>query len=252
MSAMGDAPVLRLQEVTVAFGGLKAVEEMSMAVPRGQRWAVIGPNGAGKTTLFRAISGEITPTSGRIEFLGRDVTGSPPYGMAHRGLGRTYQVTNLFPGLTVRDNVAIAAQGRRPQRFKFWWPAQLGGAVDRAVDDALSQVGLGRHRHRRVDELSHGEQRQLELALALATTPQLLLLDEPAAGLSTSERRTMREVVENLPQDLTLLLIEHDMDLALELVQHVVVLHLGSLLREGTPDEIRADDRVQAVYLGSD
>lgn len=249
MTDNGNA--LRLEQVTVIFGGLRAVDEVSMMVHRGQRWAIIGPNGAGKTTLFRAISGEVSPTSGHVELLGEDVTGKAPYRLAHRGLGRTYQVTNLFSGLTVQENVAIAAQGNSRSRFRSWWPARLGGELGRRVERALEQVGLTGLETRTVDELSHGEQRQLELAVALASEPDVLLLDEPAAGLSASERQTMRQLIDGLSRELTILLIEHDMNLALELVEQVMCLHNGKVIAEGTPDEIRDNEEVQAVYLGS-
>lgn len=241
---------LELRNLCVTFGGLRAVDRVSMTVPRGQRVAVIGPNGAGKTTLFRAVSGEVKPTSGRIVLHGKDVTADPPHRMAHRGLGRTYQVTNLFPGLTVRENVAIAALGRSRVRFRSWWPIRYDGALGERVDRALTQVGLSTLHSRTVDELSHGEQRQLELALPLASDPQVLLLDEPGAGLSASERHTMKQLIDSLPSGLTVLLIEHDMDLALQLVSWVLCLHNGAVIAEGSPEEIRSNDRVQSVYLG--
>ncbi|MGH3501071.1 MAG: ABC transporter ATP-binding protein [Nocardioidaceae bacterium] len=248
MANNGDG-VLRLENVSVRFGGILAVDQVSMTVRRGDRWAVIGPNGAGKTTLFRAVSGEVYPTRGRVRLHDVDVTHAPPYRRARRGLGRTYQVTNLFPSLSVEENVLIAAQGCSRTRFRCWWPTRRGGELGDRVGTALDQVDLSHRRGDQVRELSHGEQRQVEVALALAGRPSVLLLDEPAAGLSASERVAMRHLVESLPDDLTVILIEHDMQLALDLVERVVCLDNGSPIAEGTPEEIRADQRVQAVYL---
>ena len=245
-------PVLVVDDLTVRFGGVVAVNGVSLQVERGARWAVIGPNGAGKTTLFKTISGEVRPTEGRVHLFGRDVSRVPPYRKAHQGLGRTYQVTELFRELTVEDNLAIAAQARSPSRFACWRPLLLRGWIEERIGSVLAQLGLERQRHTIVDEMSHGEQRQLEIAVALATRPEVLLLDEPAAGLSAAERRTMRELIQGLSRDLTIVLIEHDMDIALDLAEHVLVLDNGSTIAEGTPDEIRADERVQAVYLKSD
>ncbi len=249
--ANGDMALV-LDEVTVQFGGVRAVDRVSMAVHRGERWAVIGPNGAGKTTLFRTIAGEVRPTAGRVEMLGRDVTHRPSYRRAHLGLGRTYQVTNLFPSLTVEENVAIAALGTTRRRFRSWWPLRTAADVGDRVEAALVQVELADRRQRVVSELSHGEQRQLELAVGLAGQPKILLLDEPAAGLSASERVLMRSLIEGLPDNLTLVLIEHDMGLALELVQQVMCLDNGGVIAAGTPEEIRGNENVQAVYLRAD
>jgi branched-chain amino acid transport system ATP-binding protein len=213
---------------------------------------VIGPNGAGKTTLFRSVAGEVRPTAGTIRLFGEDITRKPVHQRAHRGIGRTYQVTNLFPALTVEENVMVAAQGLNRSRFRCWSPVRLSGWFGERVESALEQVQLTARRSRKVDELSHGEQRQLELAMGLASSPRLLLLDEPAAGLSASERLVMRRLIDHLPEDLTLVLIEHDMNLALELVEWVLVLDNGHAIAAGTPDEIRANQQVQDVYLKSD
>jgi len=243
---------LSLDKVTVRFGGITAVNGISLQVSAGERWAVIGPNGAGKTTLFRTISGEQRVTEGQVRMFGDDVTSHAPNRRAHAGLGRTYQVTNVFLGLTVRQNVAIAVQARRRGRLRFWWPMKMTGEIGDIVEDTLARVGLLVQSDRRVNELSHGEQRQLELALALAGKPRLLLLDEPAAGLSASERVLMRGLIEQLSRDLTLVLIEHDMALALDLVDMVMCMDNGTMIATGTPDEIRANEQVQSVYLRSD
>jgi branched-chain amino acid transport system ATP-binding protein len=251
-AARDGAPALRLDAVTMRFGGLVAVSYVSMRVERGERWAVIGPNGAGKTTLFKTISGELEPTSGTIELFGEDVTRTRADRRAHRGIGRTYQVTELFMGLTVQENVLLAAQGLSRVRFRSWWPVRLRGELAERVDSALEQLRLTKVRARLVSELSHGEQRQLELAVALAGQPSVLLLDEPAAGLSASERMLMRMLIDGLPKDLTIVLIEHDMSLALELAERVLALDNGKPIAEGTPAEIRDNEQVQAVYLRSD
>jgi branched-chain amino acid transport system ATP-binding protein len=252
VTATDSAPALRLDDVTIHFGGITAVDGVSISVGRGDRWGVIGPNGAGKTTLFRIVSGELLPSSGKVELFGRDVTRAPPYRRAHRGIGRTYQVSNLFLGLTVEENVTVAAQGLTRSRWRSWWPVQLKGALGERVDKALEQVDLADRRHRVVSELSHGEQRQLELAMGLAGEPKVLLLDEPAAGLSASERVLMRTLITALPPELSVVLIEHDMGLVLDLVGSVLVLDNGRPIATGTPDEIRANEQVQAVYLKAD
>jgi len=236
----------------VRFGGVFAVDGVSLLVEEGSRWAVIGPNGAGKTTLFRAISGEVRPIEGRVHLFGRDTTRSQPYTRAQRGLARTYQVTNLFQALTVEENLAIAAQGRTMSRFVSWRPLRMRGWIEERISGVLDAIGLVGRRHDLVSELSHGEQRQLEIGVALATDPRLILLDEPAAGLSAMERQMMAALIGSLSGDLSIVLIEHDMDIALELVQQVLVLDNGHPIAQGDPVSIRADQRVQDVYLKSD
>ena len=228
---------------------MTAVDGVSLRVEEGERWAVIGPNGAGKTTLFQTISGEVPPTGGHVELFGNDMTRAAPYRKAQRGVGRTYQVTELFMDLTVEDNLIIAAQAVTTARFCFWTPVRIAGKLDDTVTSVLEAVGLTGERHARVSEMSHGEQRQLEIAMALASNPKLLLLDEPAAGLSAAERKMMKRLINRLPRDLSIVLIEHDMDIALDLVDRVLVLDNGAQIAEGDPDEIRNDQRVQDVYL---
>jgi len=242
---------LVLDDVGKRFGALVAVSGISMEVEQGARWAVIGPNGAGKTTLFRLISGEHGLTTGRVSLFGRDVSRVAEHRRTRMGLCRTFQITNLFTDLTVEDNVRVAAQAHSPQRIAFWRTARLRGELADRADHALEVIGLSDKRRRKVNELGHGEQRQLEIAVALAQDPKILLLDEPAAGLSASERVIMRDLVESLPRDLSILLIEHDMALALGLVDHVLCMDNGTPIASGTPDEIRADERVQSVYLRS-
>jgi branched-chain amino acid transport system ATP-binding protein len=242
--------VLELDGVTRRYGGVCAVDDISLAVRGGSRHAVIGPNGAGKTTLFKLISRLEPVSAGRITLFGTDITRMAAHRVARLGLGRTYQVTQVFPQLTVIENLLIAVQGKAGGRFGVLRSAMGRRAlVDRAYE-ALERVGLDGLGDALASELGHGEQRQLELGLALAGDPQVLLLDEPAAGLSGADRGMIRSLVGGLPADITVLLIEHDMELALGLADRVTCLHNGAKVREGTPEEIKSDQRVQDVYLG--
>ena len=243
--------MLRLDGVRVAFGALRAVDGVTLDVPRGERRAIIGPNGAGKTTLFNAIAGEQRVSSGSVFLEGRDVTRLGTQRRANRGIGRTFQITTLFAGLTVAQNLGLAVRGGSRRKLSLFGRGALDADEARVVEERLAASGLAPRRDVPVRELSHGEQRQLELQMALAANPRLLLLDEPAAGLSPAERVTMASIIRALPRDLTLVLIEHDMDLALGLVDRVTCLHNGQVLVEGDPAAIRADARVQEVYLGS-
>ena len=240
---------LRVSGLTKQFGGLAAVDRLDFDVVAGERRGVIGPNGAGKTTLFGLISGELRATTGSVLLLGSDVTGWSPHRRARHGLGRTYQITNLFQRLTVRENVMLAAMPQANVAVGFRRSA-IGGKMADVVDSALGRVGLAPVAERAISSLSHGEQRQVEVAMALAGQPKVLLFDEPGAGLSAAERAIMAEIIAGLPRDLTICLIEHDMDLALGLVDTVTCLHVGAEVVTGTPDEIRADSDVQAIYLG--
>jgi len=243
-------PVLRLEGVSRRFGGLVAVDGVSLTLGPRRRLAVIGPNGAGKTTLFRLIAGDVPPSQGRVFLFGREVTRLPAHRRARLGLSRTFQVSNLFAGLSVLDNVRLAAQAGQPGRWRRLGPVRPGDRVGLAAMQALERAGIAARAGDRVAELSHGEQRQLEVALALATSPKLLLLDEPAAGLSGGERSRLRELLGSLPDSLPLLLIEHDMTLALSLADEVLCLHNGRPIALGPPDRVRGDPTVQAVYLG--
>jgi branched-chain amino acid transport system ATP-binding protein len=243
-------PVLALEAVSRRFGGLVAVDGVSLTLGPRRRLAVIGPNGAGKTTLFRLIAGDVPPSQGRVFLFGREVTRLPAHRRARLGLSRTFQVSNLFAGLSVLDNVRLAAQAGEPGRWRRLGPVRAGDRVGLAAMEALERAGIAARAGDRVAELSHGEQRQLEVALALATRPRLLLLDEPAAGLSAGERSRLRELLGSLPDSLPLLLIEHDMTLALSLVDEVLCLHNGRPIALGPPDRVRGDPTVQAVYLG--
>ena len=241
---------LSLDGISKRFGGLTAVNGVSLSLPVGGRLALIGPNGAGKTTLFRVIAGELKPTSGTITLFDEDVTNASERSRALRGVSRTFQVSNLFPRLSVRHNVRLAAQVATPTSRRFWQKLRPDDEFGERTQDVLARVGLEHRADEAVSALSHGEKRQLEIAMALVVGPRLILLDEPAAGLSATERVVLRGLLERLPSDMTFLLIEHDMTLALELVDRVLCLDNGVPLAYGTPEEIRANPAVQAVYLG--
>ena len=246
-----SGPLLQLDGVCVTFGALRAVDGVTLSVAAGERRAIIGPNGAGKTTLFNAIAGEVPASAGSIRYSGRDITRLRAHQRAQLGMARTFQITNLFPGLTVAENLRLAARGLSSRKFSLFGSDRAGPSEAAAIDQALASSRLDAKRDVITRQLSYGEQRQLELAMALVTSPKLLLLDEPAAGLSPAERVTTAEVIRALPRDLTLILIEHDMDLALGLVDFVTCLHFGQVLVEASPDAIREDARVQEVYLGT-
>jgi len=244
-------PVLRLEGVSRRFGGLLAVDGVSLTLGPRRRLAVIGPNGAGKTTLFRLIAGDVPPSQGRIFLFGREVTRLPAHRRARLGLSRTFQVTNLFAGLSVLDNVRLAAQAGQPGRWRRLGPVRPGDQVGLAAMEALERAGIAARAGDRVAELSHGEQRQLEVGMARAADPQLMMLDEPAAGLSRAERVKLTELLLALDPKITLILIEHDMDVALRVAEWVTMMHDGSVIVEGTPAEIRANQVVHDLYLGS-
>ncbi len=247
---MPARPLLQLQSVSIHFGALKAVDGVTLQLAAGERVAILGPNGAGKTTLFNAITGMTPATGGKVLFDGDDITRATPDRRAQRGIARTFQITNLFFGLSIEDNLLLATRGLSRSRFAFWRRGDAQGDERGIVDSALARCHLEGKRHLLVKEISHGEQRQLELAMSLTSSPRLLLLDEPAAGLSPAERVVMAEVIRGLPATLSLVLIEHDIDLALGLVDRVVCMVQGAVLVEGKPDEIRGNAQVQEIYLG--
>ncbi|MBI4254746.1 MAG: ABC transporter ATP-binding protein [Candidatus Rokubacteria bacterium] len=248
---MSDPYALELTGVSKIFGGLHAVDGVELAVRPGERRALIGPNGAGKTTLFNLISGALPPTSGSIALFGRDVTRMAQHRRATLGLARTFQISNLFPTLTVLENCLLAVQALTPARLAMH--RRLAGytALHERARAALAAVGLSDRADAVCKNLSHGEHRQLEIALALAGRPRVLLLDEPTAGLSPAESRLMAELLAKLDPAMTVLIIEHDMDIALELAQRVTVLHYGKVIADGTRDAIRVDPLVREIYLGA-
>jgi branched-chain amino acid transport system ATP-binding protein len=243
--------VLVLENVVKNFGGLRAIDDVSIQVKPGERRAIIGPNGAGKTTLFNLITGELPVTSGHIYLAGRNITSMAAHRRIGVGLGRTYQITNIFPGLTVEENVQLAAQGLSPTKFSLHRPVPKDGQIHDKVLKALDDLKLTQVKEVVVSELSYGEQRQLEIALALVGDPKVLLLDEPGAGLAAAERAEIAALIRSLPAELTVVLIEHDMDLALGLVDWVTCLHYGAVIAEDAPERIRENAEVREIYLGA-
>jgi branched-chain amino acid transport system ATP-binding protein len=250
MAADPGGSLLSLDRVTRRYGGVCAVDEVSLEVAPGERHVVIGPNGAGKTTLFKLISGLEPLSAGRIELFGSDISRLSAHKVARLGLARTYQITQIFPQLRVIENVMLAVLGSRPSKFRMLKPAMGDAEAVRKAEETLDRVGLGGLGDSLAAELGHGQQRQLEVGLALAGEPKLLLLDEPAAGLSGTDRGAIRDLVAGLPEEITVLLIEHDMELALGLADRVTCLHNGATVAEGTPDEIKSNQNVQDIYLG--
>jgi branched-chain amino acid transport system ATP-binding protein len=235
-----------------AFGGLRALDDVSFEVAEGERLVILGPNGAGKTTLFNLVTGLLTPTAGRITLLGRDVTRLATHRRARLGLGRTFQVTTLFPRLTVLESVLLAVQGADGARFTLHRPLSRFPRLFARAERLLGEWSLAGRGDVPTRELSYGEQRQLELLLAMATGPRVLLLDEPTAGLSPAETASVADMIRRLPREVTILLIEHDMDVALELAERLIVLHYGRVVAAGPRDEIKQDPRVAEIYLGVD
>ncbi|UCE32964.1 MAG: ABC transporter ATP-binding protein [Burkholderiales bacterium] len=240
---------LELEAVSRHFGALVALADINLTVRAGERRAVLGSNGAGKTTLFNAITGDFPTTTGRVRLFGEDVTDLPSHERIRRGLRRTYQISLLFGGLSVIDNVFLACRGVGRGRFSLRRPRHDDTALESA-STLLSAVHLDEVRDTMVSELSHGQQRQLEIALALAGAPRLVLLDEPAAGLSPTERSDLVAILQALPEHISFIIIEHDMDVALRVAQSVTMMHNGRIFKEGTPEEIENDTEVQELYLG--
>ena len=245
-------PILQTRGLGRAFGALHAVADLNLDVPAGELRAVIGPNGAGKTTLFHLISGLLPPTSGRVLFRGDDVTGLPAPARCRRGISRTFQITSIFPELTVLENVRIAVQLKSGGNFRLLGGRTLLDETERRARASLGFLGLLDRAAAPAATLPHGDQRLLEIAMALAQEPELLLLDEPTQGLSPEDTAATVAVIRQIARDrrLTIILVEHDMDVVFDLADRISVLHFGRLIAEGTPDEIRANAEVQAAYLG--
>jgi branched-chain amino acid transport system ATP-binding protein len=244
--------LLSVDRVSRRFGSLVAVNDVSMSVEPGELRAVIGPNGAGKTTFFNMISGFLTPTSGRILFKGEDVTNVLPARRVWRGIARTFQITEVFPELTVRENLQIAVEAAAGYRLRPWISRAAEAVVGTRVTDLCDRGGLADQEDRLVGELSHGDQRATEIMMALALNPRLLLLDEPTAGMGDQETYNITRLIRQLHQDqkLSIVLIEHDMRVVFHLADRIMVLAEGAMLAEGTPQEIAANEAVQAAYLG--
>lgn len=246
------ALALECDGLTKRFGGLEAIKDVTLRVEEGERRAIIGPNGAGKTTLFRLISGEFSPTAGRIRLLGRDVTRLKAQERTRLGLGRTFQITSLFPTLTVTDNLILAQLGLRGSKYSMLKPLRLYPDFYRKAEEMLGQMGMADKKDETVKYLSHGDQRQIEIAMALIGNPRVLLLDEPAAGLSPAEAKLITQMIKALNFKITILVIEHDMDIAFELSSAVTVLNFGKIFAEGIQEEIKNNTGVQEIYLGAE
>jgi branched-chain amino acid transport system ATP-binding protein len=244
-------PVLELVGLCRSFGGLRAVRGVDLRIMPGDRKAIIGPNGAGKTTLFNVITGILPASAGKVLLFGRDVTGWASHRRVALGMARTFQITSLFPRLTVLDNVLLAIKGVRTSKFVAWRFMSSYREVYEKADHLLEQASFQDRRNVEVRHLSHGEQRQLEIVLGLASEPKILLLDEPAAGLSSGESHEMAKFLMRLDRNLALLLIEHDMDVVFGVTDQISVLHFGEVVETGKPEHIRASTRVQEIYLGT-
>ena len=243
-------PLLRVEKLVRRFGGIVATDHVTLEVPRGELHAVIGPNGAGKTTLISQLTGHLMPHSGSIFLAGRDISRLPAYRRSALGLARSFQITCLLSDFTAADNVALAAQACQGHSFRFFGDARKERGLRDAAMEALTRVGLRDRAGMLVSRLSHGEQRELELAVALATKPQLLLLDEPMAGLGVTESARMVKLLQELRKEVTIILVEHDMEAVFALADRISVLVYGRVIASGTPDVIRRNDEVKRAYLG--
>jgi branched-chain amino acid transport system ATP-binding protein len=245
----GATPILEVRDLTVAFGALRAVSDVTFAARRGAITSIIGPNGAGKSTLFNLVSGALRPLAGTVVFDGVDITGKAADRLVRAGLSRSFQITNLFAELTVHENLRLAAQVLEP-RTRALLPTRLSVAAQERVDELIDRFRLREKAHGLAGFLSHGEQRRLEIAVAMASRPKLLLLDEPTQGMSHQDTRETAGLIRELAKDLSILLIEHDIDLVMDLSDHVVVLHQGRILAEGAPSVVRGNPDVQSAYFG--
>lgn len=241
---------LKIERLTKDFGGVRALNNVSLSIKSGERRAIIGANGAGKTTLIKLINGELSPTSGKIYIFGKDVTDIPIYKRAHLGVGRSCQINNLFPKISVLDNVLLALQAIQPFKFKMFRSISKYNHLFSEAENLLKTQGLWEKRNDLATDLSYGEQRRLEIVLSLASSPKLLLLDEPTAGLSSSETSDIIELVRGLKRDISVLFISHNIDVIFSIADRITVLHYGEVVTEGTPEEIQNDQKVKQIYLG--
>ena len=242
------APILKTERLSVRFGGLSALSEVNFEVPHGEVRAIIGPNGAGKSTFFNCLTGVLRPSGGRIIFDGEDIAGLPSNAISQKGIARSYQITNILANATALENVRIAAQSRRHSWNMISHHSALTD-INRKAEESLHAVGLLAKARELASNLSHGEQRNLEIGIALATEPKLLCLDEPTAGMSQAETEETKQLVRRIARNLTILIVEHDMQVVMELCSRITVLHYGAILAEGTPEEIQENPRVLEVYL---
>jgi len=245
-------PVLEIRDLQKSFGGIVATRNVNLTVLENSVHAIIGPNGAGKTTLLSQLSGSLLPDSGSIRFCGKDITGLPEHRRSLLGIARSFQITSIFQDMSVLDNVALAVQAHAGHSYRFWSDAESGQALREPAMAALDQVGLAARADHSAGAMSHGEHRQLEIAMALASRPRLMLLDEPMAGMGPEESRQMIDILQALKGRHTMLLIEHDMDVVFALSDRITVLVYGKVIASGTADEIRADPEVRKAYLGDE
>jgi len=250
MTSQQSTYALEISQLRKSFGGLVATHDISLAIRPGERRLIIGPNGAGKTTLFNQITGDLRPNSGQVRLFGADVTQMAPYQRAHRGMSRTYQIIALFDRDTLEHNVTLGLLGLRPSRWQMWRPLSHYGDLSTEARRILDAVGLLHLADHPVSDLAYGEKRRVELAMALAQKPRVLLLDEPLAGLSNAERSTVKALIAAIPRDTAIVMIEHDMDTALDLAETVTLLNYGRVIVDGERDSVVADPRTREVYLG--
>ena len=244
--------ILSISDLSKTFGGVIATDDLSLDIEQGELHAIIGPNGAGKTTLIAQLSGEIFPDNGRIVFQEKNITMLPPYKRSHLGIARSFQITSLMLEMNVIDNVALATQANEGHSYKFWKSARDDLDLRQSAMHALKEVGLEGRKFEKVQNLSHGEHRQLEIAMALATQPHLLLLDEPMAGMGAEEGKKILKILKKLKKRKTILLIEHDMDVVFALADRITVLVYGRAIASGSPQSIKTDERVREAYLGTE
>ena len=245
------AALLEVESLSVHFGGLTAVHDVSFDVKEGERLVMIGPNGAGKTTLFNLLTGQLKPSGGRVRFKGQDITHKPVYARTQLGIARSFQITSLFPNESVLTNARIALQGVRAGRYRVWGTFTRDKRLRKEAQGLLESVDLWDKRDETVASLAYGEQRKLEMGLSLASAPELLLLDEPSCGLTPTESADITERIRGLGKKISVLMIAHDMDLVFGVAERIILLHFGAVSAEGTPDEIRADQTVKDIYMGS-
>jgi branched-chain amino acid transport system ATP-binding protein len=250
MTPLAANKALEIIDLHKAFGGLSVTQNVTLTIRPGERRLIIGPNGAGKTTLFNQISGDMRPNSGQINLFGTDITQFPPYRRAHLGLSRTYQIITLFTDDTLEHNVTLGLLGLRPSRWQMWRPLSFYGDLATEARRTLDAVGLLHLANRPVSEIAYGEKRRVELAMALAQKPRVLLLDEPLAGLSNTERSQVKSLIASIARETAVIMIEHDMDTALDLAETVTLLNYGRVIVNGERDAVIADERTREVYLG--
>ena len=243
-------PAVRLEGMGMSFGGLRAVSDISIDIAVGERRVLLGPNGAGKTTLFNMIGGQLRPTSGKVRLFGEDVTALPPHRRAHKGLARTFQITSLFQDASVEENIHLAVRALSPSRYGMVGGASTRGPIWERVSTLLADWRFTPNRHTRVSDLSYGDQRKLELAMAVAGEPRVLLLDEPTSGLSAMETESVVTLIKELPADVTVIVVEHDMDVAFEVADRFTILQNGQMVLTGTAEEVRNNAEIRRIYFG--